>query len=136
MRTTCRSSSINILLSINQYNILCQRRRSKMNTPSIPFLPSDSRNVMFRVPPNLFCRPILTSLRFIRDSTRPEHTLDIGEWSRFDVRGPSLFEEWIGDFRERFTFCCDENCSEYMIAMFKVFGGEMINSGGSYIYQL
>jgi hypothetical protein len=102
-------------------------------SPSISLLPSNSRNIMFRKPPDLFRDPLIVSLRLVRNGTRPENTLDICEGRGLDVRSPSLSEEWMSYFRERLAFCGDENCAKNVIAVFKIFGGEMIDPGGAYI---
>ena len=116
---------------INQQDILRQRRGDKVYSPSIPFLPSESRNIMFCVSPNLFCRPTLCAMRFVRDGKSPQNAFGGGKGGVFDVGRPSLAEERWGDVGEGFAFRGDEDRAEDMVRVFEVFGGESVNSGCS-----
>src|SRR5277367_2580064 len=78
---------------INQQDILRQRRGDKVYFPSIPFLPSESRNVMFCVSPNLFCRPTLRTMRFVGDGKSPHDAFGIRNGGDIDVGCPTLAEE-------------------------------------------
>src|SRR5438270_4791168 len=81
-----------ILGIINQQYILSQRRRNKVYLPSIPFLPPLSRDIMYRITPNLFRRPLVLPLFFVGDSIRPKHALIL------ECSGcPSFFEKGVCD---------------------------------------
>jgi hypothetical protein len=119
------------IILINQQNILRQRGRSEMYSPSILSLPCPTWNNMCRISPNLFSRPLVVSLWFIRDSVCPENALDVLEWRSFNVGIPSLLEEGMVDFREQFPFSCYGDCSEDVVTMFEIFARKMVDSGGS-----
>lgn len=86
---------------------------------------------MFCVPPNLFGRPTLCAMRFVRDGKSPQNAFGVGKGGVFDVGRPSLVEKRCGDVGEGFAFRGDENRAEDMVRVFEVFGGETVNSGCS-----
>ena len=102
-----------------------------MYSPSIPFLPSESRNVMFCIPPNLFCRPPLCAMRFVRDGNGPQDAFGVGERGRFDVQCPSLAEEGGGDVGQGLALGSDEDRAEDMITMLQLIAWEVVDSGCS-----